>query len=232
MEIMHRIGYEMKPIFDFHIHSLHSDGVLLPTEIARRLQVLNYKAIAITDHVDLSNIRSVLSGIVEVSKEITESFDGFIMIPGVELTHLSPSRIPKTAKFAKQLGAKIVIVHGETIVEPTIKGTNLAAVECSDVDILAHPGLIRPSEVEKGVTNEIFFELTSRGGHCLTNGHIAKICKKYKANMLVNSDGHNPHDFLTSELIGEIILGSGLDVSDVDSIRYKNPEILLKRINI
>ena len=41
---------------DLHMHSLFSDGELLPSEIARRAYVLGHEAIAITDHVDYSNI--------------------------------------------------------------------------------------------------------------------------------------------------------------------------------
>ena len=52
-------------------------------------------------------------------------------------------------------GAEIVVVHGETIVEPVIKGTNWSAVNCPEVDILAHPGLITVEEVEIAKYNDI-----------------------------------------------------------------------------
>ena len=41
------------------MHSLFSDGELLPSEIARRAQVLNHETIAITDHVDSSNLEAI-----------------------------------------------------------------------------------------------------------------------------------------------------------------------------
>ena len=41
---------------DLHTHSLLSDGQLLPSELVRRAEVRGYEAIAITDHVDFSNI--------------------------------------------------------------------------------------------------------------------------------------------------------------------------------
>ena len=47
------------------------------------------------------------------------------------------------------LGARIIVVHGETIVEPVRPGTNRKALE-SDVDILAHPGLITEDEGTTG----------------------------------------------------------------------------------
>jgi histidinol phosphatase-like PHP family hydrolase len=67
-------------------------------------------------------------------------------IPGVELTHVAPRRIAPLAQRAKELGAGLVLVHGETISEPVRPGTNRAAVECPAVDILAHPGLITLEE--------------------------------------------------------------------------------------
>jgi len=49
----------MSKRIDLHTHSIFSDGELLPSEIARRAQVLDHEAVAITDHVDASNIDSV-----------------------------------------------------------------------------------------------------------------------------------------------------------------------------
>ena len=46
-------------MYDLHTHSLLSDGELLPSELARRYEEKGYKAIAITDHVDFSNIKIV-----------------------------------------------------------------------------------------------------------------------------------------------------------------------------
>ena len=38
--------------YDFHIHSIFSDGELIPAEIVHRCAVLGYDAVAITDHAD------------------------------------------------------------------------------------------------------------------------------------------------------------------------------------
>jgi len=63
------------------------------------------------------------------------------VLPGVEITHIPPALIKNAVSLARRCGASIVIVHGETLVEPVEKGTNLAALN-EDIDILAHPGLI------------------------------------------------------------------------------------------
>ena len=55
---------------EFHAHTIFSDGVLLPTELVRLAKVMNHKAIAITDHVDISTLDHVIPRIVEVSKEL------------------------------------------------------------------------------------------------------------------------------------------------------------------
>jgi putative hydrolase len=81
---------------DFHIHSIFSDGSLIPSELARRAQVLNYEAIAITDHVDFSNIESIIPSIVKVSNELNKKLEVKV-IPGVEITHVPPSSISKLA---------------------------------------------------------------------------------------------------------------------------------------
>ena len=58
-----------------------------------------------------------------------------------------------------------------------IEGTNWSAVNCPEVDILAHPGLITVEEVEVAKENGIALEISSRRGHCLGNGHVAKTGK-------------------------------------------------------
>jgi histidinol phosphatase-like PHP family hydrolase len=152
-------------IIDLHTHSLFSDGELLPAELIRRAEATGYKAIAITDHVDPSNIDFVIPRIVNVIKKIKNQIS-IEAIPGAEITHVPPHIIPEIVKEARHLGAKIVVVHGETIVEPVTPGTNRAAIE-ANADILAHPGIISTEDLllakEKGVT----LEITSRKGHSL-----------------------------------------------------------------
>ena len=113
--------------FDFHTHSFFSDGVLSPIELIRRAHVAGYRAIAVTDHVGLANIEQVIR---EVSRDclLAEKHWGIKALPGVELTHIPAAAIGECAKLAKKCGAKVVVVHGETPVEPVEPGTNRAAL--------------------------------------------------------------------------------------------------------
>lgn len=67
---------------------------------------------------------------------------------GVEITHVPPRLIGKAVELAWKEGAEIVVVHGETIVEPVLSGTNSSALE-EEVNILAHPGILSEEEAEK-----------------------------------------------------------------------------------
>lgn len=130
-------------IYDFHTHTSLSDGELSPLELIRRAAENGYRGIALTDHVGPGSMERVLREIIEDCRVARNCWD-IVAIPGVELTHVPANAIAGAARQAKELGACLVVVHGETIVEPVEKGTNLAAVRSSDVDILAHPGLLTP----------------------------------------------------------------------------------------
>ncbi len=49
-------------MIDLHTHSIFSDGELIPAELIRRAVAHGYSALAITDHVDQSNIDLVIPG--------------------------------------------------------------------------------------------------------------------------------------------------------------------------
>lgn len=211
-------------MIDLHTHSIFSDGVLVPSELARRAEVLGIKAIGITDHADASNLDFIIPRIVAVCKELN-AVNHIKTVPGIELTHIPPSQIGPLAKQARSLGAKIVVVHGETIAEPVIPGTNSAAL-AADIDILAHPGLISEEGVITAAEKGIFLEISARKGHSLTNGHVAQLAQKHGAKLVLNTDAHEPSDFITEQLAIQIALGAGLLRSEFE-LMQKNAESLL-----
>jgi len=131
------------------------------------------------------------------------------LIPGIELTHVPPPLLARLTVRARELGALIVVAHGETPVEPVAPGTNRAALEAG-VDILAHPGFITGEEAALAAKKGIFLELSGRKGHSLTNGHVALMAAQAGALLAVNADAHEPEDFMTAERAETVALGAGL----------------------
>ncbi len=199
-------------MIDLHTHSIFSDGELIPAELARRAKVAGYRAIAITDHVDASNMEFVIPRVAAMAREYSIYMDIAILV-GVELTHVPPSLMSQETQRARALGAMIVVAHGETIVEPVERGTNLAAIDAG-VDVLAHPGLITKEEVRLAAENGVLLEITTRGGHGFTNGHVLALARVYGAKLVVNNDAHAPKDLLDAELRRKIALGCGMTAEE------------------
>ncbi|NMC33164.1 MAG: histidinol phosphate phosphatase domain-containing protein [Veillonellaceae bacterium] len=215
--------------FDFHTHSFFSDGVLSPIELIRRAHVAGYRAIAVTDHVGLADMESTIR---EVAKDcaMAEKYWGVKALPGVELTHVPAAAINDCARQAKSFGARIVVVHGETPVEPVEAGTNRAALMSSYVDVLAHPGFLTTEEAQIAVVNDIFLEVTARGGHCLTNGHVVKVGLAVGAKLLVNSDCHTPDNLMKEGFAAKVAQGAGIPVEILESVLLDHPMELLRRL--
>ncbi len=192
-------------LYDFHTHSYLSDGVLAPMELIRRCIHNGYTAMAIADHVTSGIMERVIAEVRGDAMLAAERWD-FICLVAVEITHVPASAIAELASRARDLGAELVIVHGETIVEPVEPGTNLAAVSCPQVDILAHPGLLTEEEAS-----------------------LAAGALEAGARLVVSSDGHAPGDYLTEEFARQVALGTGVPESEIQQILKNNPQELLRR---
>ncbi|MBU0486096.1 MAG: histidinol phosphate phosphatase domain-containing protein [Proteobacteria bacterium] len=204
-------------MIDLHTHTFFSDGELVPSEHLRRVEVLGYQAVAITDHADSSNMDFIIPRIIKVAHDLNR-FSETLLIPGIELTHVPPPLFAELTAKARELGAKVIVAHGETVVEPVKPGTNRAALEAG-VDILSHPGLISIEDVELAASKGIFLELSGRKGHSLSNGHVAKLAEEAGALLAVNADAHGPGDFLTSQMAEIVALGAGLSKKRYEKIR-------------
>lgn len=213
---------------DLHMHTMFSDGNLLPSELLRHAAIVGHKAVAITDHADSSNMESLLKKMRTFLADQGEDF-GPILLIGVELTHIAPGSIARLAKRAKELGADLVVVHGETIVEPVAPGTNRAAVECPFVDVLAHPGFLTEEEAHIAGARGCLIELTARKGHSLTNGHVARVCRSMAALTVINTDTHGPDDLITFERAQQIAAGAGLITSEIVQAVETVPNAFLER---
>jgi len=222
---------ELGKRIDFHIHSIFSDGILLPAAIAREAEVKGHEAIAIADHVDASNLEEVLAALTKFVKKQGNTLP-IKFLPGVELSYLRPDLIKDYAKQARKLGAKVVVVHGQSPVEPVIPGTNIEAVKLKGlVDILAHPGNdLTEEEAKLAAENGIYLELTTRKGHRDGNRHVASIARKVGAKLLVNTDAHNEHDFITQEEAYQVAIDAGLSDDEAVKVVRDNPRELLSRL--
>nr|WP_217423089.1 histidinol phosphate phosphatase domain-containing protein [Methanocella conradii] len=211
-------------MIDLHTHTIFSDGELTPSELVRRAKVNGYTAIALTDHVDFTNLEFLLEG-AKKARYLEEGYD-ISVLAGVEITHVPPKYIAKLARMAKEKGAEIVVVHGESPVEPVAPGTNLAAVKCEDVDILAHPGFITEEEARLAAASGICLEITARYGHNVTNGHVARIAKETGARLVVDTDTHSPEDLINDEKARAIARGSGLSKEEAIAALHNSKDLL------
>ena len=215
-------------MIDLHTHSVFSDGELLPSELVRRLEDMGYSCVAITDHVDSSNLDFVIPRLVKVASDLNQR-QSVKVIPGVEITHVHPELIESLVKKARELGAEIVLAHGETIVEPVAKGTNRAAI-LSGVDILAHPGLIGVEDIKLATKSSVYLEITARHDHSFTNGYVARWAKEFEARLILNSDAHSPHELMTRQFAQMVAHGTGLGENIFEEMLGNSRDLINKRL--
>jgi putative hydrolase len=213
-------------MIDLHTHSLFSDGELIPAELARRARVKGYRGLAITDHADSSNLDLIIPRLVRFCETLKPD-PSFQVIPGIEITHVEPDIIVVLTQAARKLGARLVVMHGETIAEPVAPGTNRAALEAG-VDVLAHPGLISEEEVMLARDKGIMLEVSARKGHCLTNGHVVRLAKECNASLVLNTDSHGPDDLIDDFQARRVALGAGLTDAEWERMQ-ENSRTLLAR---
>ena len=214
-------------MIDLHTHTLNSDGELLPAELWRRAQVMGYRYLGITDHVDASNYEMVFNRLKSAALSLNRGEPPYL-IPGLEFTHLPPALIGPLATQARALGVPLIVIHGETLVEPVAPGTNRAALE-ADIDILAHPGLLTLEEAALARERGIFLEISARKGHCLANGHVARLAQEVGASLIVNTDAHSPGDLITTRQATRIARGAGLSDNAVQNL-FAEAEALAQRL--
>jgi putative hydrolase len=214
-------------MIDLHTHTIFSDGELIPFELVRRAEAIGYTAIALTDHMDASNLDLIIPRIIKAIEKL-KSHVSIDVIPGAEITHAPPGLIADLVKEARHLGAKVVVVHGETIAEPVLKGTNRAAIEAG-ADILSHPGLISIEDMLRAKEKNVHLEITARRGHAFTNGYLAKEAMKFGVPLCINTDAHSPADLMTKEHAKNILLGAGIEENRVESI-FENSKSIVDRV--
>ncbi|HUT57111.1 MAG TPA: histidinol phosphate phosphatase domain-containing protein [Phycisphaerae bacterium] len=200
-------------MIDLHTHSTLSDGEQIPTELARWAEVLGFRALGISDHVDTGLVDMVVPVLAQVAADLAPAMK-MKVIAGAEVTHCRPVHIAKVVERARRLGARVVIVHGETLAEPVLEGTNRAAIEAG-CDILAHPGLVTESDARLAAERGVLLEISARAGHSLANGHVAQMARRVGAQVIFGSDGHASDDLRSRADAERILAGAGLDAKEI-----------------
>jgi len=240
--------------YDFHTHTVFSDGGMLPAGLMQRAIVRGCLGLAITDHVDSSNLEWVFENLLKFVEELGQEWQPAIvpgadattapltamssdalakdwhlpLIPGVELTSVPPRKIAALTEKARSLGAKWVVVHGETIMEPVAPGTNRAAIEAG-ADLLSHPGLINPEDAARAAELGVHLEITAHKGHGMANGWVAQRARESGARLLLNTDCHVSAEMLDAKQRRAIAFGAGLTKKEVDQI-WQNGRRIIERI--
>jgi histidinol phosphatase-like PHP family hydrolase len=204
-------------MIDLHTHTLFSDGELVPSELIRRAQAAGLRAVALTDHADMSTFEEILPRVMRACEE-NARLRPIRCLPGIELTHVPPALIGRYVAEARELGARIVIVHGESPVEPVEPGTNRAAIEAG-ADILSHPGLLSEEEARLAAAAGVHLEITARKGHSLANGHVAALARRTGASLVLNTDAHAPGDLISEGFARVVARGAGLTDAEYALLR-------------
>lgn len=214
-------------MIDFHTHTIFSDGELIPSELVRRALVKGYEAIALTDHVDSSNIDFVLPRIVKIANQLNKYWD-IKVLPGVEISHVPLQDMLRLITFARKNGAKIVVVHGETEMEPVLPGTNKKAIECG-ADILAHPGSLSEDDAAMAARRGVYVEITTRKNHRDTNADVIKMARRAGTKLVLNTDTHNENDLITDAFALSFLKKLRLTKDEIKRIFANSRELLKKR---
>lgn len=186
-----------------------------------------HRVLAITDHVALEDPRRVLDPLLAEARAFESG--PLATLVGVEITLAPPRSIAPIAREARRAGAQIVIVHGETTAERVPLGTNRAAIESGQVDLLAHPGFLSESDADLAAKNGVALELSGRSLHDRTNGHVARIALAAGADLVVDSDAHRPDDLLDYSMAELVARGAGLTAPQVQRALRDAPARLYRR---
>ncbi len=204
-------------MIDLHTHTLFSDGELLPSELLRRAEVLGLRAVALADHADMATLDHVIPRIVRACEE-NNAHRRVRAVPAIELTHVPAALIGRYVAEARRLGARLVVVHGESPVEPVEPGTNRAAIEAG-ADILSHPGLITEEDARLAAERGVSLEVSARKGHSLANGHVVAMARRTGAPLVLNTDAHAPGDLIGAAFARTVALGAGLTEEEYEALR-------------
>lgn len=211
---------------DLHTHTFFSDGVLSPSELVYRYKVRGCQAVALTDHVDYSNMEFVINSTCKAVPKLSKYYEIDVIV-GVELTYIPPQDIQNMVNLAREMGAEIIIVHGETSVEQVPPGTNMAGINAK-CDILAHPGYLTDEAAQAAKENGVSIELTTRNGHRNTNKEVFTVAQRNSCNIILNTDFHEPDDIMDEMKVGRVLNHCEIDYAYFEIFKSNTLELVEK----
>lgn len=155
---------------------------------------------------------------------------------GVELRHIPPALLPDAVREAREAGASLVLVHGESITDQVEEGTNFAAIEAG-ADILAHPGLIDAEAAAYAAERGVALEFTSCPRHAMTNAHTAAMALRHGAPLVRGSSARCTAELTTRAFWPMIIKGAGgacgfENEDNIWELLKKSEETLVRRLMV
>jgi histidinol phosphatase-like PHP family hydrolase len=74
----------------------------------------------------------------------------------------------------------------------------------------------------------ICLELSARRGHCMANGHVARVGLAAGARLVINTDGHAPEDLLTEASWHAVARGAGLTAEQAEQAARNSAALVEK----
>ena len=215
----------VKPRFyDLNVHST-PEGKSSPQQLSELARHFGYSGIALTNH-------SNAEGNYQASK-----CDDFEVFKGIELVASNPSKLHGLiGKYRKKVD--VLIVHGGS------ESINRAAVENSNVDILAHPQTSKDSGLnhvlaKSASANNVAIEfnldaiIRGRGGRRVHSiSHFRKnlaIARKYDVSMILTSNAHSYFDLRAPREMIAIAGLFGMTEEEAISALSKTPAEVISR---
>ena len=198
------------PRFDFHTHTMYSDGVMVASAIVEVAEARNLAAVAITDHgpelsvgISPSKIEAMISDV-----EIARKDAGIPVLCGIEANVIDPSgAIDINEQLLGRFDILVVGVHrlswairdrAELARAYLTSITN--AMERQRVDVVAHPfrfhgdlaGYLSPDDidvfVELAAERGVAIELNSR--YRAPDENLLRACLRKGVKISIGTDAH------------------------------------------
>ena len=179
---------------------------------------------------------SNFSRIAELSKQVRRLslYANVEAWAGVELCHIPPALLPDAVQEAREAGAALVLVYGESITDQVEQGTNFAAIEAG-ADIVTHPGLIDAEAAAFAAEKGVALEFTSCPRHALANAHTAAMAMQHGAPLVRGSAASRAEELTTRAFWPMVIKGAdafaepGAGSKLAETIR-KSEESLIRKL--